>query len=205
MCYPIYVVYIKILVKESIWPKEEGMGRHDHCCVGTCNNDTRYSDCYEIKNHITTLKFHRFPNNDEVKRNAWAAFVNKGRVGFIPSDGSRICSNHFPDEKPTSSTLNPTLWLPSQQNRENKQQIGRPSPKKKLLLTSGASNVADDDRSSDESEEESELDMPVPLRLQHLNREFNIHFCTGIETLETFKAIYVSLAKKQDNEVLGRP
>ena len=32
--------------------------------------------------------------------------------------------------------------------------------------------------------------MPVPLRLQHLNREFNIRFCTGIETVETFKAIY---------------
>ena len=184
------MVYIKIIDKESIWPKEEDMGRRDHCCVGTCNNDTRCSDRYEIKNHVTTLKFHRFPTNDEAKRNAWPALVNKGRVGFIPSDGSRICSNHFPDGKPTPSNPNPTLWLTIQQNRENEEQIRRPSPKTRLLLTSGASNVADDDRSSDESEEKSELDMPVPLRLQHLNREFNIRCCTGIETVETFKAIY---------------
>ena len=163
MCYPIYVVYIKILDEESVWPKGEGMGRRDYCCVGTCNNDTRYSERYEIRNHVTTLKFHRFPTNDEAKRNAWAALVNKGRVGFIPSDGSRICSNHFPDGKPTPSNPNPTLWLKIQQNRENKLQIRRPSSKKRLLLTSGASNVVDDDRSSDESEEESELDMPVPL------------------------------------------
>ena len=83
MCYPIYVVYIKILDKESIWPKEEGMGRRDHCCVGTCNNDTRYSERYEIKNHVTTLKFHRFPTNDEAKRNAWAALVNKAGLVLL--------------------------------------------------------------------------------------------------------------------------
>eukprot|EP00794_Sanderia_malayensis_P017239 gene17236-18960_t len=127
------------------------MGRHDRCCVGTCTNDTRYPERYDIKKHVETLKFHRFPTSDEAKRNTWAGLVNKGRVGFIPSGGSRICSNHFLD---------------------------------------GLSGVQDDDSSSDENGEDLVPDMPVSLKLQHLNREFNIRFCTGFEKVETFQAIF---------------
>ncbi len=61
------------------------MGRHNRCCVGTCNNDTRYPERYKIKEHVEALKFLRFPTNDEAKRNTLAGLVNKGRQGWFHS------------------------------------------------------------------------------------------------------------------------
>ena len=53
-------------------------------------------------------------------RSTWTALINKGRVGFVASDGNRICSNHFPDGRmPTARSPNPTLWLTVQDNRQN--------------------------------------------------------------------------------------
>ena len=37
------------------------------CCVGGCNNDSRYPEKLVVKSHVTQLKFHYFPK-DGAKR-----------------------------------------------------------------------------------------------------------------------------------------
>ena len=73
------------------------MVRADRCCVGTCDNDKRYFDKLKVKDHVKDLKWHRFPTVNLERKKTWTALVNKGRVNFTPTNGSRICSNHFPD------------------------------------------------------------------------------------------------------------
>ena len=70
------------------------MVRGDRCCVGTCDNDTRYQKRFVVKGHVQKLMFHRFPRNEE-KRKTWTSLISKARSGFTPGDDSRICSNHF--------------------------------------------------------------------------------------------------------------
>ena len=167
------------------------MVRHDRCCVGTCGNDTRYPDRYVVKEHVEILKFHRFPTNDECKKKTWTALINKGRVGFVPSDGNRICSNHFPDGMPTARNPNPTLWLTVQDNRQNKSVVQRSSPMKRSfqIMTGGAASASSEEPGNAD-DEESSIILPVSMKLEQLNREFDIRFCTGLESVETFKAIF---------------
>ena len=86
------------------------MIRGDRCCVGTCDNDTRYQENFVVKGHVQKLMFHRFSRNEE-KRKAWTSLISKGGSVFTPNGGSRICSNHFKDGQPTTKNPNPTLWL----------------------------------------------------------------------------------------------
>ena len=74
--------------------------------------------------------FHGFSRNEE-KRKTWTSLISKGRSGFTPSNGCRIYLNHFKDGKPTAKNPNPTLWLTSQDNRENKMLYKRKSPRKR--------------------------------------------------------------------------
>ena len=64
------------------------------CCVGGCNNDSRYPDKTVKRSHVKELKFNHFPK-DESKRQFWKEQVGKGLDGFIISDNKVVCSNHF--------------------------------------------------------------------------------------------------------------
>ena len=70
------------------------MAGGDRCCVGTCDNDSRYQERFVMKGHVQKLIFQRFPRNEE-KRKTWTSLISKARSGFTPGDDSRICSNHF--------------------------------------------------------------------------------------------------------------
>ena len=107
------------------------MVRRDRCCIGSCDNDTRYQERFVVKGHVQKLMFHRFPRNEE-KRKTWTSPIFKGRSGFTPSDGRKICSNHFKDGQATTKNPNPMLWLTIQDNRENK--VNGNPPEKEFLL-----------------------------------------------------------------------
>lgn len=161
------------------------MVRHDRCCVGPCDNDTRYKDQYDVKSHVTTLKFHRFPKNEE-KMNVWTGLVNKGRENFIPTSGSRICSNHFVDGEPSLKNPNPTLYLTLQDTRESKMVSRRSSPRKRSLVSQTAP-VYDSEGQSVKVSTEA---IPIPMKFEHLTREFDVRFSTGMENNAIFKAIF---------------
>uniref|UniRef100_A0A667Z468 THAP domain-containing protein 1 n=1 Tax=Myripristis murdjan TaxID=586833 RepID=A0A667Z468_9TELE len=55
-----------------------------HTCV--------VAGCRNRRTPGTTLSFYRFPRDPERKQR-WIAAVN--REGWVPNDGSRLCSTHF--------------------------------------------------------------------------------------------------------------
>ena len=76
------------------------------CCVGGCNNDSRYPD----KIVKRKLKFYHFPK-DESKKQLWKEQIDKGLDGFIVSDNKVVCSNHFEYGKPTYASSVPTMFV----------------------------------------------------------------------------------------------
>uniref|UniRef100_A0A673BED6 THAP domain-containing protein 1 n=1 Tax=Sphaeramia orbicularis TaxID=375764 RepID=A0A673BED6_9TELE len=69
-----------------------------HTCV--------VAGCRNRRTPGTTLSFYRFPRDPERKQR-WIAAVN--REGWVPNDGSRLCSTHFISGRmlqlPTSNSL----------------------------------------------------------------------------------------------------
>ena len=96
------------------------------CCVGGCNNDSRYPDKIVKRSHVKELKFHPFPK-DESKRQLWKEQVDKDLDGFIVSDNKVVCSNHFEYAKPTYASPVPTMFM-------NIRKALEPSPKKRRTI-----------------------------------------------------------------------
>ena len=151
------------------------MVRGDRCCVGTCDNDTRYQERFVVKGHVQKLMFHRFPRNEE-KRKTWTSLIAKGRSGFTLSDASRIFSNHFKDGQPTTKNPNPTLWLTIQDNRENKVLYKRKSPRKRVFTENVEANKKEAGKKPRENVQEEKnannFLLPVPIMMtEHLNHQ----------------------------------
>eukprot|EP00795_Rhopilema_esculentum_P017082 gene17082-8599_t len=72
------------------------MGKNDRCCVGSCDNDTRYPDKLVKRNHVEKLRWHRF-TEDPGKWKQWISLISKGRADFNPGPWTYVCSNHFVD------------------------------------------------------------------------------------------------------------
>lgn len=79
-----------------------------HTCV--------VAGCRNRRTPGTTLSFYRFPRDPERKQR-WIAAVN--RAGWVPNDGSRLCSTHFISGKDAVQQLRgPFVCLdPSQRNK----------------------------------------------------------------------------------------
>ncbi len=90
------------------------MPTHARCAVGYCDNDKRYSDLQLKRSHVEELKFHKWPK-DPMLAEVWRKQVLKSRSDvFNPNPGSQgtfVCSNHFPLGKRTSG--NPATDFPS--------------------------------------------------------------------------------------------
>uniref|UniRef100_A0A3Q3EX00 THAP domain-containing protein 1 n=1 Tax=Labrus bergylta TaxID=56723 RepID=A0A3Q3EX00_9LABR len=67
-----------------------------HTCV--------VAGCRNRRTPGTTLSFYRFPRDPERKQR-WIAAVN--REGWVPNDGSRLCSTHF---------ISVTFYMPKAKN-----------------------------------------------------------------------------------------
>lgn len=76
-----------------------------HTCV--------VAGCRNRRTPGTTLSFYRFPRDPERKQR-WIAAVN--REGWVPNDGSRLCSTHFISGQETRKApkRSLTLWGLSQ-------------------------------------------------------------------------------------------
>lgn len=172
------------------------MVRADRCCVGPCDNDKRYPDKLVVMKHVMELKWHRFPTKDENKKKVWTSLVGKGRSEFVPSDGSRICSNHFPEGKPTSKHPNPTLYLTLEDYRHPKQLRSRTSPSKKRKVTLFDSEEENGECSGVQNEEQCSRNtftndhMYAAMQFAQITRESDVRFFTGFESTKSFKEIF---------------
>ncbi|TNN53102.1 THAP domain-containing protein 11 [Liparis tanakae] len=72
-----------------------------HTCV--------VAGCRNRRTPGTTLSFYRFPRDSERKQR-WIAAVN--REGWVPNDGSRLCSSHFVSGKQVKNPRSPD-YVPS--------------------------------------------------------------------------------------------
>ena len=96
------------------------------CCVGGCNNDSRYPGKIIKRSQVVNLKFHYFPKDNE-KRQLWVKEVEKGLVDFSVSNNKVVCSSHFLYGKPTFAQPVPTLYM-------TMRSAERPSPNKRRKI-----------------------------------------------------------------------
>ena len=80
------------------------------CCVGGCDNDSRYPEKGVKRSHVAELKFHYFPK-DEARRKLWKKQVDKGLAGFVVTNNKVVCSSHFEFGKPTYASPIPMLFM----------------------------------------------------------------------------------------------
>ena len=126
--------------------------------------------------------------------------MSKEKSEFTPSDGSRICSNHFKNGQPNTKNPNLTLWLTIQDNTENEVLYKQKSPRKGVFSENVEANKKEEGKKPKENvqEEENVNDflLPVPMTTEHLNHEFDIKFCTGFDNVNTFKVVFEHLRSK---------
>ena len=192
------------------------MGKHDRCCVGGCDNDKRYLHLCVKRRHVEgDLIWHRFPK-DPKKFEIWRKNIKRGLEFFNPGHETFVCSNHFVDGKPTMNNPHPTLFLqPSDKQRRSPQ---KRSTRTKLPETShscepsiligshSTSNncpemLADDahmEESKDADMEDCSEDKTVfiPMRIEQLTREHDVHFNTGLNGTAAFNALFDLVGKK---------
>ncbi|CAB3991527.1 THAP domain-containing 11, partial [Paramuricea clavata] len=146
--------------------------------------------------HVEELKWHRFPTKDEDRKRKWASLVAKGRCEFVPTDNSRICSNHFSDGKPTNKNPNPILYLTLDDYRHPKKLNLRESPSKKRKVSSCSPQPSCS--TIDEQEECSENPIPaidnvniaIAMQFAQITRESDVRFFTGFESTKSFQEIF---------------
>ena len=163
-------------------------GRLYRCCVGGCNNDSRYKDKIKKQSHVKgELRWHYFPKDPE-KREQWRRNSSKGLVGFVASDHRTICSNHFKYGKPTYGSPNPTLYLvPSDENKPSPRKRKMPS---KVLESSPTSRA----REPMQKEVGTHCSILEPmayssLTLAQVTREHDVKKYTGL-SVESFKLLF---------------
>ena len=164
------------------------------CCVGGCNNDSRYKDKIIKRSHVNgELRWHYFPKDRE-KREQWRKNVSKGLVGFVASDHRTVCSNHFEYGKPTYGSPNPTLYLvPSD--------VKKPSPRKQKMPTKVVeSPPTSRAREPKQKEVGSQCNIVEPtayssLTFAQLTREHDVNKYTGL-SVESFKLVFDHVKEK---------
>ncbi|XP_071337802.1 uncharacterized protein [Trachinotus anak] len=134
-----------------------------HTCV--------VAGCRNRRTPGTTLSFYRFPRDPERKQR-WIAAVN--REGWVPNDGSRLCSTHFisgkqvknprsPDYVPsvfTAAPLSPEMKEPGALEILDKQEA-RVEAANALLFLQGQGRSVVGERGQEEHPEEREREAIV--------------------------------------------
>ncbi|KAM4559396.1 uncharacterized protein PAE49_013822 isoform 2-T2 [Odontesthes bonariensis] len=114
-----------------------------HTCV--------VAGCRNRRTPGTTLSFYRFPRDSERKQR-WIAAVN--REGWVPNDGSRLCSTHF-----ISAPLSPEMKEPGALEILDKQEARVEAANALLFLQGQGRSAADDPRQEERPGEREREDL----------------------------------------------
>ena len=113
--------------KTKNWNISSEIMPHYRCCVGGCDNDSRYPDKIVKRGHVEgELRWHYLPKNPE-RRAECTEQISKGLEKFLATDNKVVCSNHFQYGKPTFASPKPTLYLVQSDKR-------KPSPRKRRII-----------------------------------------------------------------------
>ena len=157
--------------------------------MGSCDNDKRYPDKLVRRNHAEKLRWHRFTENPE-KRKQWISLISKGRVEFNPGPWTYVCSNHFVDGKPTTINPLPVLYLTASEKKTQ-------SPKKRRHIVYQQADNKKSKGESDANKDEVEMITVSPsMTFAQLTCEHDVRFYTGFRNPRTFKTIFEYLYPK---------
>ena len=72
------------------------MVKNKRCCVGPCDNDTRYPQKLVKRNTVSDIKWHKLPSYGDIekvriKREKWIQAIQKDRADFVPDTHA----NHY--------------------------------------------------------------------------------------------------------------
>jgi hypothetical protein len=100
---------------------------HYRCCVGLCDNDSRYPEKIIKLGHVQgELRWHYIPKVLK-KRADWVDQISKGLQDFVATNYKVVCSNHFEYGKPTFASPIPTKFMGTRDK-------GKPSPNKRRTI-----------------------------------------------------------------------
>ena len=207
-CFHKYIkdVHCSYLLLSCVDCRATNMVKNARCAVGYCDNDKRYPELQEKRSHVEKLIFHKWPK-DLTLAEIWRKQVANSRSDeFNPPPGSQgtfVCSNHFPTGKRTPNE--PTTDYPSVFMTLSEYQHSITPKKRRLRETSATSkpphpetDSEESDSDMDENAEEADL-LPVPLQFEWLTREFDVRFYTGLTSTESFKCVFQHLLPKARN------
>ena len=165
------------------------------CCVGGCNNDSRYLDKIVKRSHVKELKFHHFPK-DESKRQLWKEQVDKGLDEFIVSDNKVVCSNHFEYGKPTYASPVPTMFM-------NIRKALEPSKKRRTIVYKKP--AFDNNQSKDypssvavETTKTVEVQCSISIAPAMISADLtrDVNYFTGLGNIDAFRLVFDYLSEK---------
>ena len=167
------------------------MGKQDRCCVGGCDNDNRYPEKMEKRSHVKELLLHKF-TTVSWKRVEWIKLISKGRENFAPgTHGTFVCSNHFPDGKPTIENPHPTLYL-----KPSEHTLKSPVKKRRKLCYDSGIILDSEERVGEKEEEDHPVQTVHSTFFDDITREHDIRFYTGFINGEIFRTLFNHLSKK---------
>ena len=142
--------------------------------------------------------FHYFPKDREA-RHKWECMIRKSldNANFSASDNSVVCSNHFPDRKPTLQSPFPTCCLTESDVKWKSAPIRQKKVVCEVTEPPLPSNRPVQDRMTKPSiahYDETQYPTKVPMHLSQITRESDVKMFTGIKDPETFKFLFEQLS-----------
>ena len=161
---------------------------HYRCCVGGCDNDSRYPGKVLKRGHVTgDLTWHYF-HKDPKERVLCVKNISKGLEDFVVSDYMVVCWNHFQFGKPTFSSHAPTLYLVA-------------SDKSKRSLRKGKVPTRNDNGNSPSNAPkkrlrflEAQVQCNISFTFEQLTREHDVRFYTGLPSSSAFRLLFGQLS-----------
>ena len=163
---------------------------HYRCCVGGCDNDSRYPEKVLKRGHVTgDLTWHYFPK-DPKERALWVKNISKGLEDFVVSDYKVVCSNHFQFGKPTFSSHVPTLYLVASDTSKR-------SPRKRKIPTRNDNGNSPSNAPKKCSRfQEAQVQCNICFTFEQLTREHDVRFYTGLPSSSAFRLLFEQLSAK---------
>ena len=168
---------------------------HYRCCVGGCDNDSRYPEKIVKRGHVEgELRWHHILK-DPKKREEWTEQISKGLKNFVASDNRVVCSNHFQYGKPKFASSKPTLYLVQSDKIKS-------SPRKQRFINKEADEAGPCEVKLSKVEEAGVQCFMISslayssLTFAILSRNHDVSMFTGVPSTSAFECVFSFLQKK---------
>ena len=166
------------------------------CCVGGCDNDSRYPEKVIKRSHVTELQFHYFPRTR--KRGSYGKKqVDKVLEGFVVTNNKVVCSNYFEFGKATYASTVPTLFM-------TMRKAEKPSPGKRRKINYKKPVFDEDENKNISTLEEVSKNVEIQCSLHissamvfaDLTRDIDAKYFTDFKNRDVFNMVFKYLSNE---------